>query len=58
MRDIEEDLKEEYAQYGVDRKPEYYGFVNQEIVDYLLEEQSESIMSDEEFQNSNPTILM
>ena len=58
LRDIEEDLKTEYARYGVERIPDHYGFVTQDIVDYLLEEQGENVMSDAEFENAEPTVLM
>lgn len=56
--DIEEDLKREYAQYGVERLPNHYGFVSQDIVDSILEEQDTSFVNDEELQNVEPTILM
>ena len=58
LRDIEEDLKKEYAQYGVERLPNHYGFVSQDIVDSILEEQDTSFVNDEELQNVEPTILM
>ena len=58
LRDIEEDLKREYAQYGVERLPNHYGFVSQDIVDSILEEQDTSFVNDEELQNVEPTILM
>lgn len=58
LRDIEEDLKKEYAQYGVERLPNHYGFVSQDIVDSILEEQDTSFVNDEELQNVEPIILM
>ena len=58
LRDIEEDLKTEYAGYGVERIPGHYGFVTQEIVDSLLKEQSENVMDNAELQNAEPTVLM
>lgn len=58
LRDIEEDLKTEYARYGVDRIPDHYGFVTQDIVDYLLKEQEETVISDAELENAEPTVLM
>ncbi len=58
LQDIEEDLKEEYNLYGTDRIPGHYGFVNQEIVDYLLKEQNESMVSNAEPENAEPTVLM
>lgn len=58
LRDIEEDLKKEYAQYGVERLPNHYGFVSQDIVDSILEEQDTSFVNDEELQNVEPAILM
>ncbi len=58
LRDIEEDLKEEYAMYGTERIPNHYGFVTQDIVDYLLEEQGENVMSDSDLENAEPTVLM
>lgn len=42
LRDIEEDLKTEYALYGTERIPNHYGFVTQEIVDFLLKEEKVS----------------
>lgn len=58
LRDIEEDLKKEYAQYGVERIPDHYGFVTQDIVDSLLEKQAENIASDEPTNNVEPTVSM
>lgn len=53
LRNIEEDLKTEYARYGTERIPDYYGFVTQDIVDSLLDKQNNHVMSDAE-----PTVLM
>ena len=58
LRDIEEDLKTEYAEYGVERIPGHYGFVTQDIVDSLLKEQSENVMDNAELENAEPTVLM
>lgn len=58
LRDIEEDLKTEYAGYGVERIPGHYGFVTQDIVDSLMKEQSENAMGDAELENAEPTVLM
>lgn len=58
LRDIEEDLQKEYATYGTERIPNHYGFVTQEIVDSLLDEQSNHVMSDAELENAEPTVLM
>lgn len=58
LRDIEEDLQKEYAMYGTERISNHYGFVDQDIVDSLLEEQNNHVMSDAELENAEPTILM
>ena len=58
LRDIEEDLKKEYAMYGTERIPNHYGFVTQNIVDYLLEQQGLNTSSDSQLENAEPTVLM
>lgn len=58
LRNIEEDLKKEYAMYGTERIPNHYGFVNQDIVDYLLEQQGLDTSSDSQLENAEPTVLM
>lgn len=56
--DVEEDWEREYAMYGTERIPNHYGFVNQEIVDSLLKEQNENLISADELENAEPTVLM
>lgn len=58
LRDIEEDLKKEYAMYGTERIPDHYGFVTQDIVDYLLKQQGLETASDSQLENAEPTVLM
>lgn len=54
LRDVHDDLEKEYQQYGMQRSSGYYGFLDDEIADYLKSQLSLSEdMAQEEGEEDN-----
>lgn len=43
LRDVDEDLNKIYAQYGISRPADYYGFITDDLVNQLKAQESESV---------------
>lgn len=58
LHDVEDDLEKEYRQYGMQRPSGYYGFLDDEIADYLKSQTSSSEDMDQGGDEENQGMTM